>query len=258
MLEFDAETTRILENCYRGRDISNRRRLSLNALDPQPGDRVLDIGCGNGMLTEELARATGPKGEVIGIDPSADMRQPAIARCRGFEWVTITDGTTHALPVADASVDKAVSLQVFEYLDDVQGALAEVFRILKPGGRVVIGDTHFGSLIWFSDDPERMNRMTASWNRHCTDIVLPETLHGLLQDAGFRIEQIRPLVFCDPVLRQDGIAFMFLRLMERYAIQNGHLPKDEVMQWRAEQEKLAEEGRFFFSLNHYAVSATKP
>ena len=258
MLEFDTETARILENSYLGADITGRRRVSFDILDPRPGEKLLDIGCGNGLLTAELARAVGLAGQVTGVDPSKDMRGPAIERCQEYEWVRIANGDAETLPVGDESIDKAVSIQVFEYLNDIPAALVEVYRVLKPGGRLVIADMHFDTLIWFSENPDRMEKMKASWNEHCVETGLPEVLHSLMQRAGFTIETIRPVVFCDHVLKSDGIAIMMLRLMERYAIQKGHLPEDDVRAWRAEQEKLAQEGRFFFSFNHYVVSARKP
>ena len=70
MLKFDAETTKILDDAYQGADITRRRQASFDALTPIPGETIIDIGCGNGLLTGELARAVGPKGRVIGIDPS--------------------------------------------------------------------------------------------------------------------------------------------------------------------------------------------
>ena len=59
MLKFDGEVTRILDNAYQGADLTRRRQASFDALQPSPGETILDIGCGNGMLTVELARAVG-------------------------------------------------------------------------------------------------------------------------------------------------------------------------------------------------------
>ena len=74
MLNFDSETTRFLQIAYSGADFAKRRQASFDAINPGPGETVLDIGCGNGMLSVELARAVGPNGAVLGIDPSVRLR----------------------------------------------------------------------------------------------------------------------------------------------------------------------------------------
>ncbi|MDV7145284.1 methyltransferase domain-containing protein [Tropicimonas sp. TH_r6] len=258
MLEFDADTTRLLEQCYQGADITRRRRESFDRLRPGPGDRIVDIGCGNGLLTLELARAVGESGEVIGVDPSADMRGAAQERCRESSNTRILDGTADALPLADGLADKALSVQVFEYLSDVPSALAEASRILRPGGRLVLGDIHFGSMVWHSDDPERMARMCASWDRHAVHLDLPAHLPGLMREAGFVVDGTDPVTLCDCELRPDGLAFMLLRLMERYAVANGHMGAAEAAAWAEEQHALAQAGRFFFSVSHFVTVAHKP
>jgi ubiquinone/menaquinone biosynthesis C-methylase UbiE len=146
MLEFDAHTARLLDTGYQGADVIRRRRGSFDALGPRPGETIVDIGCGNGLLTAELARGVGADGWVFGVDPSSDMRQSAIERCKGFEWVEIIEGSAGNLPLAPETVDKAVSVQVFEYLDDLSGAVEDAHRVLRPGGKLVIGDIHFDSL----------------------------------------------------------------------------------------------------------------
>lgn len=82
VLNFDAEVTRIFNNAYQGADLTRRRQASFDALQPKPGEKIIDIGCGNGLLTVELARAVGPAGRVIGVDPSNDMRSAGEKRCR--------------------------------------------------------------------------------------------------------------------------------------------------------------------------------
>lgn len=258
MLKFDAETTRLLEIAYQGGDITRRRRLSFDTVDPMPGETILDIGSGNGMLTAELARAVGPTGRVIGVDPSEDMRKPAIERCGSFAWVEFRDGLADALPLGDESVDKAVSVQVFEYLDNIPAAVQDACRVLKRGGRLVVSDIHFDSLVWFTEDQARMDRMVAAWDDHFTERRVPAILPPLMREAGLVVESVNSVTISDHVLKPDGLAIMMIRLMENYAIQTGLVSEDEATAWRAEQEQLAADGRFFFSITQFAVSARKP
>lgn len=258
MLEFDAATRRILDRSYAGSDVVRRRLENFRALDPRPGERVLDLGCGTGLLTAEIARAVGDAGHVLGVDPSADMRAGAEESCAGVETVRIAEGSAAAIPADDGAFDKVVSLQVFEYLDDVRPALSEVSRVLRPGGRLVIGDWHWDCFAWHSADPGRMARMMESWDGHLAERCAPALLPALLADAGFAFGESRAVPFTDTCLRADGMANMMLHLMAGYARQNGHLPEDEIAAWQAEQQELARTGRFFFSLTHFVTVAHKP
>lgn len=257
MLQFDAETARILEDAYQWSDFTRRRRANFDALAPRPGQALLDLGCGNGLLTLDLARAVGDAGRVVGVDPSAAMLDSARGRCAGRGTVDLRQGDAGALPLEDQEVDGAVSVQVFEYIADLSGALAELARVLRPGGRLVIGDMHFGTYAWRSDDPDRMKRMQDAWDRHLVHPALPEILPQAMAGAGFEVEQVIPVTFADHVLRPDGLVRMMLILMRRYAIDNGLLPDDEARAWHDEQFALAREGRFFFSLTHYVTVARR-
>lgn len=257
MLTFDSETTRILDAAYQGSDITRRRRVSFDALAPRPGERILDLGCGPGLLTQELARAVSSQGEVIGLDPSADMRKTAENRCQAEDHVRILDGTAEAIPLGDGQVDKAVSVQVFEYLGDLDGPLAELHRVIRPGGRVVISDVHWDTLVWRSDDPVRMDRMIAAWDDHLANRVVPEALPERLSKAGFRDIRSIPVTFSDILPRPDGIARMMIILMTAYARQNALLPEVDIDEWQAEQEALARTGRFFFSMTHFVTVADR-
>lgn len=258
MLKFDSETAKVLETAYQGADVTRRRGAVFDDLAPVGGDQVLDLGCGNGLLTLELARAVGPEGHVTGLDPSEDMRALAFSRCSDHQNVTIRDGAAERLPFEDASFDKAVSIQVFEYLSDLPGVCAEVLRVLRPGGRLVVGDAHWDMLAWFSDDPERMARMQAIWDRHLTDRIVPARLPSILTDAGYRVESVRPITFTDTTLRPDGLANMLIILMTNYAIQTEPDAEEMARAWAEEQRALARQGRFFFAVTMFSIAARKP
>ncbi len=257
MLKFDEATTELLEIAYQGGDVTRRRRKAFDALHLSEGDTVVDIGCGNGLLTEEIARAIGHTGQVIGVDPSEDMRAPASARCAPFPSVRIEDGLADRLPLQDGEADKAVAVQVLEYLSDIPSAIREAHRVLRVGGRFIAVDTGCKTLDWFSEDADRMQRVQAAWDHHYTEARVAALWPGLTQDAGFSAVEVEPFTFCDVTLRRDGIAFMLMHLMSRYAAENGHMPEAETRAWFDEQVDLAEKGRFFFSLTYYRLSAIK-
>ncbi len=251
MLAFDAKTLEMLDASYRGADITRRRLESFSALAPRTGERVLDLGCGQGLMTDALAQAVGGAGAVIGIDPSAEMRREAEVRCAGFPQVSILDGAAGSLPVEDGSLDAAVALQVFEYLDDIPGALADLRRALRPGARLVIGDMQWSTLSWASDDPERMERMCGAWERHVAEPDTPALLPHAFEAAGIQCVELRPVPFVSVHLGADSLPMMLMHLMRAYAVQNDLLLPDEAAAWFDGQERRAEAGRFFFSLTHF-------
>ncbi|MEX0343978.1 MAG: methyltransferase domain-containing protein [Rhizobiaceae bacterium] len=257
MLKFDEKTTKLLEIAYQGGDVSRRRRMAFDALGLSAGDMVVDIGCGNGLLTEEIARAIGPSGRVSGIDPSRDMRELAQKRCKDNSTVQIMDGLADALPMQANSMDKAVAVQVLEYLPDIPAAIREAHRVLRVGGRFVATDTGCHTLDWFSEDEERMRRIQAAWDHHYTEARVAALWPTLTRQAGFRSIEVEPFSYCDVTLRPDGIAFMLMHLMSRYAFENGHVTESEATSWFDEQLQLSQEGRFFFSLTYYRMSAIK-
>ncbi|MCV0424483.1 MAG: methyltransferase domain-containing protein [Roseibium sp.] len=257
MLKFNARTTKLLENAYLGADFSRRRRASFEALCPRPGDRIADIGCGNGLLTQELARTLGETGKVFGIDPSDNMRKAAHQRCSDLPNVEILDGTANTLGLESNSVDRAVSLQMFEYLDDLQSAAVEAHRVLKPGGRLVVGDMHWDTLTWFSDYPERMHKMLVAWDRHLIERCVPAVLPPILQTAGFVVEQVTPVPFSATGLHPDGLPNMMINLMVPFVIEKDLVPEEEAREWALEQKKLDASGRMFFSITHFVIVARK-
>lgn len=106
-------------------------------LEPRDGMRVLDIGCGTGNYSLALAKA-GLK--VTGIDISPAMLEKAriTVKARGLK-VSFLEGDALQLPFRDNSFDAVISATALEFVPDLDAALGEAYRVLKPGGRLVVG-----------------------------------------------------------------------------------------------------------------------
>lgn len=106
------------------------------------GETVVDIGSGAGMDLMLAARRVGPAGRAIGVDmtPAMIERARASAETIGLDHLEIRQGDAQALPIDDASVDVVISNGVINLTTDKVEAFSEIFRILKPGGRLQLGD----------------------------------------------------------------------------------------------------------------------
>jgi ubiquinone/menaquinone biosynthesis C-methylase UbiE len=118
-----------------------RRRLA-EILAPQPGERVLEIGPGTGYYTPELAERIGPDGALEILDVQQEMLDHTIRRVRerGLWNVNPTRADARRLPFADHSFDAVVLITVLGEIPDQDAALREVARVLRPGGRLVVGE----------------------------------------------------------------------------------------------------------------------
>ena len=114
--------------------------FSLGSLDA--GERVVDVGCGAGIDSLIAARMVGSTGQVVEVDMTPAMLEKATASAAdvGIDHVEFRAGYGESLPVPDAWADVVISNGVFNLMPDKRAALAEMARVLKPGGRLQIGD----------------------------------------------------------------------------------------------------------------------
>jgi ubiquinone/menaquinone biosynthesis C-methylase UbiE len=124
-------------------------RLLVDLAGVGPGDRVVDIGCGPGLFL----RAAAERGATaVGVDPSAQMRRLAQRRvpARLRPVVTVVEGTAEHLPLDDGAVTVAWAVASFHHWADPNAGLAEVRRVLAPGGRLLIAERLASRRGWFS------------------------------------------------------------------------------------------------------------
>ncbi|PKM81765.1 MAG: bifunctional demethylmenaquinone methyltransferase/2-methoxy-6-polyprenyl-1,4-benzoquinol methylase [Firmicutes bacterium HGW-Firmicutes-14] len=116
------------------------RRVTVEKTGIQAGDRALDVCCGTGMITTELAKKAGPQGRVVGIDFCEDMLEIARENLKGSAYessVEYIQGNAMDIPFPDNTFDCATIGFGLRNVPDMKKALKEMIRVVKPGGRVV-------------------------------------------------------------------------------------------------------------------------
>jgi arsenite methyltransferase len=257
-IEFNEEMSRKFEALYVTPEVVAQRSLVLQALNLAAGERVLDVGSGPGLLACELATAVGRKGRVCGIDASQAMVAMSSKRCGEQPWTEFRTADAAQLPYPDDSFDAAVSTQVYEYVLDIGTALTELHRVLRPGGRAVVLDTDYGSLVIHTENATRMARVLSAWDEHFAHASLPRILSRQLRDAGFTIRERTAIPMFNPEFEDNTYGKGILALMASFAVGRKGVSQSEADSWFAEFAALTKEGRFFFSLNRYLFVADKP
>jgi len=256
-LQFDEETSRKVEAAYQTPEVIAQRHQVLKALDLRAGEQVLDIGSGPGLLAYEMAASVGGGGRICGIDTSEDMLAMSRKRCADRPWIEFKKADAAELPYPDDSFDAAVSTQVYEYVADIPAAFRELYRVMRPGGRVLIMDTDYGSLVIHTKDQVRMERILLAWNEHFVHATLPRTLSRQLREAGFSLRQRNVIPMFNPEYQENTFAKGALSIMASFAVGRKGVSQEEANAWLAEFAELGKQGEFF-SLNRYLFVADKP
>ena len=254
---FDEEMARQVEALYRIRDAAVRRGLIREKLAAQPGERVLDVGCGPGFYCLELAEEVGEQGSVVGIDSSEPMLSLAERRCEGLNQVGFKQGDALSLPVEDEGFDAGFSVQVLEYVPDATAALREIFRTIKPGGRTLIWDIDWDTLSMQSADRERWERVDAAWDTHAAHESLPRTLAPRMREADFTDVEMSAHNFSTIELDPETYGGALVGFGAAIFADLG-ASEEDVEGWTAEQRELGERGEFYFSVTQFCFTAKRP
>jgi SAM-dependent methyltransferase len=172
---------------HRWRTAENSAGYLLDSL--RPGQDLLDVGCGPGTVTIDLARRVGP-GRVVGLDRAAEVVAEA-ERHRveaGMGNVTVVCGDVYSLDLPDASFDVVHAHQVLQHLSQPVDALREMQRVLRPGGILAVRDADYGAFTWAPADP-RLDRWLELYHAvtaaNGADADAGRHLLGWVRAAGF-------------------------------------------------------------------------
>lgn len=230
----------------------------LRALRPAPGDAVLDVGCGPGFYVADLLEMVGPTGRVVGVDSSPQMLALAEQRSKQHDNREFHAASATALPVGTGRFDRALCVQVLEYVEDVSAALLELRRVLRPGGRVVVWDVDWSTVSWHSSDPGRTASVLGAWDGHLVHPALPRTLTSHLRAAGFTDIAFEGHVFATNQLSRETYGGALLTVLRDYVGGRPEVVSPEALDaWAADQQALDRAGDFFFSVVQFCFTAAR-
>lgn len=224
-------------------------------LQPQPGQRLMDVGCGIGHEVQRLAQQVGSHGCVVGIDHSAQMIDEARRRADAQQLpVEYYVRDAHALSFPDASFDGCRAERVFLYLEQPGVALAEMVRVTRPGGRVVIFDFDYEATI--VDTPER--ELTRRLVRFVTDWLpngwIGRQLPRRCAEAGLVEVTAEPFTIVTPYPMFQNV----WRGSFDTAVAQGVLSAEELAGWWQELATAQQQGRFFATVQGFIISGCAP
>lgn len=234
------------------------KERSFALLEARPGAVILDVGCGTGDDVLSLAARVAPGGRVIGVDASAAMIEEAARRTEGgpagMEF-RVADAGRLDLPAA--SVDAARAERTLQHLDRPADAVAEMARVVRPGGRVVVAEPDWDTLVVDPGDPGTGREVTRAAAQRVRSGTVGRRLRRLLLDAG--------LVEVDVVARalvvQDHARAELLFDLDGaldLAVAAGPVDRASATAWREELARAAEAGLLLAAMTAFMAWGRVP
>jgi SAM-dependent methyltransferase len=221
------------------------------------GHRVVDVGCGTGDMARTLAAIVGPDGWVVGIDASdtmlAEARRRADATGLPLEFRA---GEVTGLDISDGMFDATLCERVLQHVDDPESATAELARITRPGGRIVVIDTDWGMHAVHGADPQMTASILDAWRDHAANGLSGRRLPALFADAGIRALTVtaETITSTDPRRPLHSPFTMMAALAERCSA----ISVGAAQTWLAQLAHAGQQGRFFWAVTMFCVSGTRP
>ena len=198
------------------------KRRSAELLDLRAGLAVVDVGCGPGTDLGRLADLVGDGGRVVGVDREPEMLAEARRRLAGRDNISVRAGDVHALPLADAAVDRVRVDRVLQHVLEPERALGEVRRVLRPGGLFGMAEPDWDTLAVGDEDVETSRRFASFVGGRVRNPTIGRELAWRCARAGFTVRDVEPIAV---LFRDFSVADRILGLRRNIqrAVQAGQI-----------------------------------
>ena len=257
MEKYDKKAAALVDRSYQTPEIVNQRLRTLSAMALRRGESVLDAGCGTGLLLEQEALAVGNEGCAEGVDFSEDMLERASARCVDMPQVHLQQGNIETLPFEDASFDAASCTQTLLYVNNLDKALRELHRVLKPGGRIAVLETDWSGAILNSHDQALTQRIFGAWDVALINPNLPKQLRPLLLGRGFGALRVEAIPILNSSYSENSFSANMLKNYAAVALKRNLISQTESDEWLQGIDRLIEQDAYFFCVNRFLFTAIK-
>ncbi len=232
-------------------------RRVLDALALRRGERVIEIGCGTGDDTIAMARRVGRNGRAVGVDLSQPMIDEAQRRATAAGVaVEFVAGDAHRLDYPDGTFDAACASRVFMHLADPAGALHELVRVVRPGGRLVVSEPDLDSFVIDLPDQALTRRLLAFRSDSSVSPWIGRQLPRLFKQAGLVDVAVTPVPFLwDYQAAETVLGFPMLT---RGAEAAGAITPAEAAAWLESLRRAADDGVFFCASLSFMVLGRVP
>ncbi len=244
-----------LEKSYHLPEIVRQRQYTLNRLSVKRGEKILDVGCGVGFLSYEIALQTGDSGRVSGIDQNSEMILHANNRCESLRNTEFYEANAEDLTFTEESFDAACCTQVLLYVNDVSHVLSGIRRVLKPAGRIIIVETDWRGVVLNSDYDSITRKIFSAWDAAVPSPNLPVRLGPILIDNGFCNVDVEPIPILNTEYTPSQFSHGMMNWITRNALKKGFITKEQSQNWLDDLDEKGKSGNYFFCVNRFLFSA---
>jgi SAM-dependent methyltransferase len=260
----DSTVERIVDRLeYRGTSpvFAEMRDAYLDEIGLADAERVIEIGCGTGVV----ARAIAKRSEFVGDLYATDLTEAFIEAAVGFaesdgvgDRIRFAVGDSNQITDVEGGYDIVVGHTLISHVADPGGLIAEAARVLRPGGRLVLFDGDYAGMVVGTGTDTELDAqvMTALTETACANPSVLRAMPRMLRDHGFELASVQ-----DHVYSEVGNSEFFLGLAEYAALiipGAGGLTGSDVDRWLAGLRQANADGVYFGASNYYTYIATKP
>jgi ubiquinone/menaquinone biosynthesis C-methylase UbiE len=241
---------RFMDEAQRPAGIQASKQIMLARMNVAPGDAILEVGCGPGTDLFDLVERVGPTGRLVGLDASEVMIAEARRRASALGLpIEFEQGNVQALPFADGSLDACRAARLLEHLPTAELALAEMVRVVRPSGRVVVFDFDWDTMVIDHPDKQTTRTIVLSYADSIRNGWIGRQLPRLFKEQHLDVTSFEPV----QIFVHYSLAELFLGSHLTRLQTNGVLSPDSARTWWDYLRQADERGTLMISFTAFVI-----